>query len=367
MSRRRTAALRASRSSRSLRACAGLASLLILAVACAGGSSLDFSRAGRALRGNPPPPAPVLTESPAADLPAPTGVRATRDELREIAVSFDPVLAGNVGGYAVERSLQPTGPFSRVAVLTDRFETGLLDRGFDLAPKSPAAAGEPGLGDGAEYHYRVRAFDAEGRLSASISEVASGRTAPRPSAPESLAVVSRLPRKVALAWRPSSDPTVKGYVVLRSPGASGPFEIVGEVEGRQRSHFVDRGLGDLHVFYYQIAAVNAAGARGEPSEPVLALTKPDPLPPVGLRLESSAPGATRIAWDANVEPDVIEYRVLRRVRAEEEPELVGTVRAPETALQDTSDGAVSYLVIAVDADGLESEPAELPVGAPPSS
>ncbi len=339
-----------------------MATSLVLA-GCAG-SSLDLGRAGRALRGTPPAFAPVLSESPPADLPGPTGIRATRGELREVSVVWDPVLTGHVGGYVVERSLSETGPFSRVAVLTDRFETGLLDRGFDLAPKSPAAEGNPGLGDGAAYYYRVRAYDAEGRISASASNVGAGRTAPRPDPPEGLHVVSRLPRKVALRWRASNDPTVKGYVVSRSPGAAGPFEPIAELEGRHRTHYVDHGLGDLHVFFYEVTAVNAAGARGGASEPVQGLTKADPLPPAGLRLAERQGASVVLVWERNVEPDVVAYRVLRRRGGDEDLEVVATVSAPTTTLRDDAGAgseSVSYQVIAIDADGLESAPAEVAV------
>ncbi|MCC6640518.1 MAG: hypothetical protein IT386_05050 [Deltaproteobacteria bacterium] len=345
-----------------MRASGWLCALLL--AGCAS-SSFDLGATGTALRGHPPPPSPVLVESPPAALPGPTGIRATRGELREIAVAWDPVLAGQVSGYAVERSLAQTGPFLRIAVLTDRFETGLLDRGFDLAPKAPQAQGEPGLGDGASYYYRVRAFDAQGHLSQAFSGVVAAQTAPPPEPPEGLRVVSRLPRKVALAWRPSSDPTVRGYVVLRSPGAAGPFEPIAKVDGRHRTHYLDRGLGDLEVFHYEVRAVNAAGAYGPPGEPVQGLTKPDPLPPVGLRIEARDASSTLLAWEPNVEPDIVAYRVLRRRSGDDDAEVVATVRAPATSLRDDeASDAVSYRVIAIDADGLESAPAELAASDP---
>ena len=340
-----------------------LAATSLVLAGCAG-SSLDLGRAGRALRGTPPTSAPVLTESPPADLAAPTGIRTTRGELREVSITWDPVLTGHVGGYVVERSLSETGPFSRVAVLTDRFETGLLDRGFDLAPKSPAAEGSPGLGDGATYYYRVRAYDGNGRISGSPSSVGAGRTAPRPDPPEGLHVLSRLPRKVALRWHASNDPTVKGYVVSRSPGAEGPFEPIAELEGRHRTHYVDHGLGDLGVFFYEVTAVNAAGARGAPSEPVQGLTKPDPLPPSGLHLAEREGSSVVLVWERNVEPDIVAYRVLRRRSSDEDLEVVATVNAPTTTLRDDPGPGsenVSYQVIAIDADGLESAPAEVAV------
>lgn len=337
-----------------------LAGVLAGALACAGTSS-DSTWSLREIAGRSAA-APRLVESSSSSPAPPGNLRATHGELREISLAWSPVREPGVAGYVVERSLSEGGPFSRVAVLTDAFDTGLLDRGFDLAPKSPATRGEAGLGDGAVYFYRVRSFDAAGAISAQASAVVEGQTAPLPAPPGNPRVISRLPRKTALEWSASEDPNVKGYVVSRSPGPTGPFEPIAEVAGRHSTHFVDRGLGDLRVFYYRIASKSRTGAEGPPSEPVLALTKPDPLPPAGLRIAERSGDSAVIAWERNIESDIVEYRVLRRDEAGAEPSLIGTVGPAQTSLRDAGAAPrASYLVIAVDADGLESAPAEIPL------
>ena len=90
-----------------------------------------------------------------------------------------------------------------------------------------------------------------------------------------------------LSWRAATDERIKGYVIERSPTSSGPFEPIAEIDGRHQTVYVDRGLGDLRVFYYRVASVNVAGGRGEFSAPVRAVTKPDPLPPIGLRVATT--------------------------------------------------------------------------------
>jgi hypothetical protein len=122
--------------------------------------------------------------------------------------------------------------------------------------------------------------------------------------------------------------------------------------------YVDRGVGDLRVFYYRVSAVNRKGGRGPGSEPVRAVTKPDPLPPAGLRLAGQGLGANRLAWDANVEPDIIAYRFYR-VRGGSR-ELLTELPETETEALDRGVGAdepAVYSVIAVDRDGLDSQPA----------
>jgi fibronectin type 3 domain-containing protein len=328
---------------------------LLLIVALAGCStSVDFERAKGAVLGKSPPPIPILYETPPANLPQVTGLHAQSKQLRQIPLSWDPIGTAAASGYVIERSLSATGPFERMAVITDRFETSYTDTGFDLARRKTLA---PGLGDGASYYYRVRAYDASGHISDAASEVASATTAAVPAAPEALHAYSQLPRKIALAWQPVDDPTVAGYVVLRSPSATGTFEKIARLDGRFATAYVDPSLGDLRVFYYRVAALNAAGAQGAATEPVRAVTKADPLAPAGLEVASQSLGRNVLRWTPNVERDVSGYRVLRRRASSTKPEVVATVPPNQTTLEDTQVGAdevVRYGLVALDADGLES-------------
>jgi fibronectin type 3 domain-containing protein len=254
----------------------------------------------------------------------------------------------------LERSLTAGGPFERMAVITDRFETSYTDAGFDLASKKTKA---PGLGDGATYYYRLRAYDAGGHISDSASDVASATTAPVPSAPEALRAYSQLPRKIALSWQPVDDPTVAAYVVQRSPSATGSFEQIARLNGRFATTYIDPSLGDLRVFYYRVAAVNAAGGQGPATEPVRGTTKADPLAPAGLEIASQSLGRNVLRWTPNVERDVSGYRVLRRRTDDPKPEVVATLPPNQTTAEDTQVGAdevVRYSLVALDADGLES-------------
>ena len=104
-------------------------------------------------------------------------------ELRNIPLRWDPVLAGDVGGYAIERATAAEGPFQRIAVLTGRFSIAYRDDGNDLGSKVAARETAGDLGDGNTYYYRVRPFDSFGRLGAQLSAPESGTTAAAPTAP----------------------------------------------------------------------------------------------------------------------------------------------------------------------------------------
>ena len=325
------------------------------------GVSIDLERARRLLRGPEKPDLPTLRESPAAQLPAPEGLRTTSGELRKVPLQWDPLLRGDVGGYVIERSDARDGPFERIAALAGRATTAYVDEGASAPGRPEGEEPEASLGDESTRFYRVRAFSADGRVASAASQVVAATTSPLPAPPEGLRAYSRQPRQVPLSWRAAPDPNTALYVVERSPTSGGPFEPVAEIRGRYNTVHVDRRLGDLRVFYYRVSAVNSAGGRGEPTQPVRAVTKPEPLPPLGLHVAERRLGANQLSWDTNVEKDLVEYQLLRIREGADAPELVASVPVDTTSAEDSGVAAgesVAYTVIARDRDGLESDPAQ---------
>jgi fibronectin type 3 domain-containing protein len=321
---------------------------------------LDLERAREMLRGAEEPTVPILVESPAAELPAPRGLRVVSGQLRAVPLKWDPLLTSDVAGYVIERAIEEEGTFHRFAALPGRLETSYVDRGNDLAPKQGSQGGRADLGDDARYYYRVRAFDPAGRIAAA-SPVVDATTAEPPAAPKGLRAYSHQPREVALTWHPVPDPTVTGYLLYRSPAASGKYLEIARLHGRYATTFVDRGLGALRVFYYRVAAVNAAGGVGERASQVRAVTKAEPLPPIGLRVEEQQLGSNRLAWDPNVEKDIAGYRLLRTREGSGSEEIVALLERDAIRAEDREIGAgerLSYAVVAFDRDGLESEPSD---------
>ncbi len=327
---------------------------LALVTGCA--TSFDLERARRALTGGPRSTAPTLIEGSPIALPAPEGVSATSGELRAVPLRWDPVISGDVGGYIVERASAAAGPFARVAVVSGRNTMLWVDKGSDGAGPRTFS-----LGDGVTVFYRVRCFTESGRIGAEASSVVSAATAAPSEPPSGLRAYSHQPRQVPLSWRASDDPNVTAYRVYRSPSFSGPFEPLGNVEGRFQTIYADTGLGDLRVFYYRVAALNRAGGEGRPSEPVRAVTKPEPLPPLDLRVTAQRLGANQLTWEPNVETNLVGYRLFRQRDGSNGREPVATLDADQTTALDTAiaaDERVAYLLVAVDQDGLASEPTQ---------
>jgi len=286
-----------------------------------------------------------------SDLLPPENLRITSNADRQISLAWEPVLVGDVAGYAILRGGgNAEGPFHRVGISTSRFGTVFSDAGD-----------KPGeLGDGQTYTYRVHPYDRQGRVSRSHAAL-TATTEPRPAIPESLQVYSNLPRRAVLSWKPSEQRAVSGYGVYRCPTMAGPWERVSFAEGRLNSVYEDTIPGDLRVMYYRISAVNRFGGESEMTEsPIRAVTKAEPLPPTGLKADARRLGSVALAWAQNVEPDVRSYEVWRSEKAAADfgPEArIASVDAPTTAYADTAVGCgetVRYRLRALDADGLES-------------
>ncbi len=342
-----------------LRNLAGLAACLALAglVGCQTLPDLERAR-GLFSRPQPTVELPFLHEEPPTPLAPVRGVQARSGELRAILLRWEPVLEGEVAGYVIDRALEAAGPFHRVGSVVDRYRVGWLDRGQDLAPKHQAPRGGSDLGDGFRYAYRVRAFAPDGSIApAEEATVATGATAPPPAPPTGFQAFSHLPRRVALRWDVSDDVTTAGYVIYRSPSARGAYDTVAQIESRYETSWSDLGLGDLRVFYYRIASRNAAGGVGEPSASQRAVTKPEPLPPIGLALERQEVGRNTLRWEPNVEPDIERYELLKRAGDDAPFRRIASVEASTPHAVDGELGAgerAVYAILAVDRDGLRS-------------
>jgi fibronectin type 3 domain-containing protein len=182
-----------------------------------------------------------------------------------------------------------------------------------------------------------------------------------PARPDDLRVYSHQTGKIALTWRPLADPTVAAYVIYRSPSESGDYQPVARIAGRYTTTWVDHGLAPLRVFYYRVAAVNEAGGEGVPTSGARGVTRPEPLPPAGLRVASAGLGRIRLAFEPNVEPNIAGYRLLRSRDDSGELELVSQLEPDQYEAEDRAIAAgerVTYRVVAFDRDGLASAPSD---------
>ena len=148
--------------------------------------------------------------------------------------------------------------------------------------------------DGSIYSYSIAATSAGGASGNSASAVAVPLPPPPASAPGSLSGLF-VAGKVALAWTPV--PGAVGYIVRRGTNAAGPFTFVMSV---METNYSDSGLNSAATYYYQVAAMNAAGVSADATATVV----PAPVPPLSL---SAVPGDSSVTLGWTPVPGATGY------------------------------------------------------------
>ena len=264
--------------------------------------------------------------------------------LRQIQIRWQPV--DTVSGYHVYRS--PDG------LAWERITT---NRGQEKVRHTD----KDGLDDGRDYRYQVTAFDAKGE--SSPSNIILARTKDLPPPPLEVAVKSGLVKAVSISWQPIADTDVGGYNIYRGTQLQ-RLERISSVRGNTKSAYVDKGSGFQNLtdgtdYYYCVESYNQHKALGGISPPVMATTKPRPAAVAGV---SAGAAATEIvvSWQPNPEKDIAAY-VVYRSKDQGSWSKVETLRGDQTRLADADlkpETQYRYRVVAVDADGLESDPSD---------
>jgi fibronectin type 3 domain-containing protein len=314
-----------------------------------------------------PPPAPV------------SGLLARSDEVRCVPLTWTASPEADVVRYDIYRRESENAKFALITSLKGRDKTSCLDGGAD-----------PGnLGDRVEYEYTVRAINAVTAESADCLPV-KAITRGAPPAVTQVVAASGQPRQVTLKWAESPDTKVTGYEIHRLAEDGATTNKLAEVTGRETLTFEDRGdkrwfgggslgrLKDGTEYKYQVIAFNTAHACAEPSETVVARTKPVPAKPVALAATGELVKSVRFTFRANPEKDIATYVIEAASAADGRFKEVGRVEATVAVElvfteEKLSDGQPRhYRIKAIDKDTLESVWSEVlggsskPLPAPPA-
>ena len=241
---------------------------------------------------------------------------------------------------------------------SDRFETSsYVDRGFDLAPQGPPNGNDPGLGDGATYYYRVRAYDDDGRTRRGRFRDRRGehvRASPRRPGDCASTASSRAQvglslaraRGSARAWlRGRAQPERRGAVQRRRPRRRPAPHHLRRPRSRRPPRLLLPGGGGEH-----------GRRRGRPER---ARARADQAPSRCRRRASASQAAAAATRSSGSRTPSATSRTTgcSGRSAASSFEDVAHVEQPSFADKTApSDELVSYRVIAVDADGLESAP-----------
>jgi autotransporter-associated beta strand protein len=163
--------------------------------------------------------------------------------------------------------------------------------------------------DGSIYSYYVTATSAAGTSTNSISAVGVALPAPPASAPSSLSGLFN-GNNVVLNWTAVSGAV--GYIVRRNTTNTGFYMYIQNVT---ETTFTDAGLNAATTYYYQVSAVNAAGASASANCTVV----PPPTAPISL---SAFPGNGQVTLSWTAVPGVTGYYLFSGPDSGDETNLV---------------------------------------------
>jgi autotransporter-associated beta strand protein len=189
--------------------------------------------------------------------------------------------------------------------------------------------------DGSIYSYAVTATSAAGTSGNSAPAVAVPLPAPPASAPANLAGSFVQNTNILLTWSPV--PGAVGYIVRRATSPGGPFVFQMSVT---ETDYLDDGLDVTATYYYQVAAMNAAGVSANATVTVIS----PPLAPTSL---SAVPGNAQVGLSWPAVPNATAYWLFRGTSSNNEDTLV-IANYAGTSYTDTGvvNGTTYYYVVA---------------------
>ena len=189
--------------------------------------------------------------------------------------------------------------------------------------------------DGSIYSYSITATSAGGTSGNSTS----ASVVPFPnlpaSAPGSLTGSFSQTTNVVLNWSPVSGAI--GYIIRRATSPSGPFTFLMSVT---ETTYTDVGLNVVNAYYYQVAAVNAAGVSANAT---VTMTAP-PGTPASL---SAIPGNAQITLNWPAVANAAGYFLFRGTSSGNETTLVvGNYTGTSYTNSGLANGTTYYYVVA---------------------
>ena len=307
---------------------------------------------GKNAFGETGPPSEVVSgmgRKQLAASPAITKAESPDNQVMHIEWSFLPELNEDITGFVLMRSRLDAGPYEEIVT--------------DIAPTERWTADTEAMTDN---YYKIKVLGKHGEVSLSFSYYAQLVDSIPPVVPTGFAGEIDTTGIVTLKWDRNPDSDLLGYRVFRSNFIEDEFVQLTEGPVLTEQFIDSIPLNSLtEKIYYKVAAVDQRYNISDASV-ALELKKPDKVPPVAPVLrnpEASAAGIT-ISWIPSSSTDV-EKHVLYRSEGSNANEwtVLSVIPLSDTTYAYSDNAPLPgkkyfYTIVAVDDDGLESEPAK---------
>lgn len=254
-----------------------------------------------------------VVDAKTAVTPNPPVILKTEGHAKGIALTWsqgpgseDPL---PIKGYRLYRARSEQGPYREVATIQLRGGMGEGSTTIERLLKVPYL--DKGLDDGAEYHYRVTAYNQQD-LESGFSRSVKGTTL---SVVSSVNAEGELIREIRLSWKPLDSPFIRGYNVYRGTTENENFARIKRIDqpssapGRQID-YVDRdGLKDQTRYYYRVTAFEEGDIETSPSPVTSAVTRGKPPRPMEFKATGGLVKSVELIWRASTTDDVEGYKI----------------------------------------------------------
>ncbi len=279
------------------------------------------------------------------NLPIVESIKSISD-ITEVGFEWVPQQDERVEGYYLYRLDPKKQDFERVGNIEDKYASHYVDEG--LIPET-------------KYQYRMSTYAKSGQESPP-SDIHLAQTKKNLDSVPFVQAIVGLPNRVKLLWRPHPQERVGSYIVERNELDTKTWKQVAHVKGRLNAEYIDAGLKDNHVYRYRVMVRTFDGIVSNPSEIVVAKTKPLPKMVENIAATRDLPKKIVITWQASSEEDLSHYRVYRAPTSMLFYTYLAKTDEPRYEDLISSNGADRYYKItAVDTDGLESLKQTVPI------
>ncbi|MCX5854395.1 MAG: hypothetical protein NTZ24_07460, partial [Deltaproteobacteria bacterium] len=246
---------------------------------------------------------------------------------KRVFLNWDEPPGMAASGYEIFRSNAESGPFARIAQVT---QPEYLDQDLDR---------------NTTYYYKIRAFNNRG-LRSDFSSVISAESALTPNPPMILKAEGHI-RSIQLTWSPSpmasEDPLkLTGYKLYRAKVQQGPYREVANVLGTDlgigadasttldklfKVSYLGKGLADGEDYYYKLTAYNEKNLESDFSSFIKGTT----LSVVnGLTVQGDMIREIKLTWNFIDAPFIKGYYIYRSTSETEGFTKIKKIDAPSS-------------------------------------
>lgn len=266
---------------------------------------------------------------------------ATKELARSAKLLWRPHPDLRITGYEIERLDPDEKTFHRVNHVQGRLNAEYIDHDLE---------------DNSVYRYRIVASTFNS-IKTAPSTVVTVATKPLPLPPKQLRASQDGIRTITLNWQPSPNKDIAYYKVYRASSDYGYYDYRAKVA---TTSYTDKTKEDGAHYFYKVAAVDKDELESLSSETAEGNTLPAPGAPklTGISVQNDA---VVIRWEAT-DPRTVGYELIKTTRSgwfDSKDAVIRNIKTTSFTDANIAKGhEYSYRVIAVDANGLRSEPSE---------